>query len=209
MWSAFLISFNLHLCSLTPLAWEAKQSGQHHAVLKTAFSFRNLRLGCWVKFIIPPSPLLQDLPEGFKTPRANQCLLGSKLYSQTWSNTSKHQGRVWCKLKLEPSLHADTDDLCIMDHFVGGGGKERQLKNGWHSGGVFTSWVIGPFIFVYTMKILNKMLLWGVPQHLISPTRDRTYTFCTGSVNSCHRTTGKVPEQLCAFSTLTFPDSEE
>lgn len=139
MGSAFLISFNLrHLCFLTLLAWEAKQSGWHHAVLKTAFSFRSLRLDYWVKFIIPPSPLLQDLPEGFKTPRANRCLLGSKLYSWTWSNTSKHQGWVQFKLKLEPSLHAATDDLCVVDHSVGGGGKERQLKNGWHPGGVFT-----------------------------------------------------------------------
>lgn len=138
MGSAFLISFNLrHLCFLTLLAWEAKQSGWHHAVLKTAFSFRSLRLDYWVKFIIPPSPLLQDLPEGFKTPRANRCLLGSKLYSWTWSNTSKHQGRVQFKLKLEPSLHAATDDLCVVDHSVGGGGKERHLKNGWHPGGVF------------------------------------------------------------------------
>ena len=71
------------------------------------------------------------------------------------------------------------------------------------------SLVTGSFIFVYTMKILNKMFLWGVPQHLISPTRDQTYTFCTGSVKSCHRTTKEVPEHLCAFSTLTFPDSEE
>ena len=36
------------------------------------------------------------------------------------------------------SLHAATDDLSVMDHFVGGGGKERQLKNGRHPGGVFT-----------------------------------------------------------------------
>lgn len=49
----------------------------------------------------------------------------------------------------------------------------------------------------------------GVPQHLISPTRDQTYTLRTGSVKSCHRTTGEVPEQWRAFSTLTFPDSEE
>ena len=40
------------------------------------------------------------------------------------------------------------------------------------------SWVIGPFSFVYTMKILNKIFLWGrgashsilFPQPEIKPT---------------------------------------
>lgn len=62
-----------------------------------------------------------------------------------------------------------------MDHFVGGGGKERRLKNGRHPGGVFTQLGDRALQFcLYNEDTEQDIPLGegGVPQHLISPTRD-------------------------------------